>query len=36
MIQENKTQRYTVNPKSMIDAAFENAYTDGQDGHANT
>ncbi|MBQ8165122.1 MAG: hypothetical protein IJZ94_04835 [Clostridia bacterium] len=32
MIQENKTRRYTVNPKSMIDAAFENAYTDGQDG----
>ena len=32
MIQNNKTQRYTVNPKSMIDTAFENAYTDGQDG----
>jgi len=32
MIQENKTRRYIVNPKSLIDAAFENAYTDGQDG----
>ena len=32
MIQENQTKRYIVNPKSMIDAAFENAYTDGQDG----
>ena len=32
MIQEQKTRRYTVNPKKMIDDAFESAYSDGQDG----
>ncbi|MBE7065507.1 MAG: hypothetical protein E7384_06840 [Ruminococcaceae bacterium] len=32
MIQESKTKRYIVYPKSLIDAAFESAYTDGQDG----
>ena len=32
MIQESKTRRYIVNPRSLIDAAFESAYTDGQDG----
>lgn len=36
MLQEKETQRYKVNPKAMVDAAFENAYTDGQDGPAIT
>lgn len=35
-MQERETQRYKVKPKDMIDTAFENAYTDGQDGPAIT
>lgn len=31
-MQEKETRRYRIKPKDMIDAAFENAYTDGQDG----